>query len=84
MCDSRIRCKVKTVFLKLFLPVETLLTNWSEVISLASPPPPTLALLLFFIFILLYLFIFFWKGRDDPAEFWSMPIAAFSKSQSQQ
>lgn len=32
-----------------------------------------------------FIFYFiFWKGRDDPAEFWSMPIAAFSKSQSQQ
>ena len=31
-----------------------------------------------------FLFLFFWNGRDDPAEFWSMPIAAFSKSQSQQ
>jgi hypothetical protein len=25
----------------------------------------------------------FWKGRDGPAVFWSMPIAAFSKSQPQ-
>ena len=55
-------------FSQTLMSVETLLIR-------VAPRP--LLLLLFFIFIFL-------EGRDDPAEFWSMPIAAFSKSQSQQ
>ena len=66
--DSRRRCKMKTVFSNSYV-------CWDATNQNCSPPNPC-----FFYF----LFLFFWKGRDDPAEFWSVPIAAFSKSQSQQ